>query len=121
MNTAKKVLLVDDELMAMQERLKENLNRKEVELTMAVDYNGALEKINLAKFDLIIIDVGLLGDKNGIALVKKIRETDSQTKIHVLTGYGEKYEQEAYDAGADRYIQQPLSLAKHVYKGLGIK
>ena len=113
-------MIVDDELIAIESRLRISFKTHGVDLAMAADCAGAIEKMKGAQFDLIIIDITLAGNDNGIDLVKKIRETDKQTRIYVLTGYDEIYKDAAYAAGADWYINKPLDAKKHVYKPLGV-
>ncbi|MFH1768031.1 MAG: response regulator, partial [Candidatus Omnitrophota bacterium] len=47
-----------------------------------------------------------------IDLLKKIRETDKETRIYIITGYADEYKYQAMGAGADKYVEKPLNLQK---------
>lgn len=117
----KNFLLVDDELEEYAATLKRGLTRFGITAEVAFDYYQALERIQKTKFGLAVIDINL-GDykPDGLELVKKIRETDSDMVIYVLTGYGRSQEQAALKAGADQFYQKPFAIKEHVLKPMGV-
>ena len=58
-------------------------------------------------FDLIFLDIDL-GGMDGMALARKIRETDSEVPILFLTNHKE-YVFEGYEVQAFRYLLKPVS------------
>ena len=61
-------------------------------------------------FDLIFLDIDL-GGMDGMALARKIRETDSEVPILFLTNHKE-YVFEGYEVQAVRYLMKPLQQEK---------
>ena len=58
-------------------------------------------------FDLIFLDIDL-GGMDGMALARKIRETDSEVPILFLTNHKE-YVFEGYEVQAFRYLLKPVT------------
>lgn len=58
-------------------------------------------------FDLIFLDIDL-GGMDGMALARKIRETDSEVPILFLTNHRE-YVFEGYEVQAFRYLLKPVT------------
>ena len=98
--------------------VKSSLQENGVDVEIAADYDSALKKLQSERFDLIMIDVGLVGPFNGIDLLREIRKEDKQTKIFILTAYGEEYKADAQAAGADQYFMKPLDPVNHILKPL---
>ena len=75
------------------------------------DGDAALQAIRTIAPDLVVVDLSML-PTDGIALMKRIKETRWQTKVVVLTRYREVgYVREALAAGALGYVlkQSPFS------------
>ena len=109
MNSAKTILIVDDEP-DIVEILRYNLEKSGYQTLSAL--NG-LDAVNLAKQhhpDLILLDV-MLPDMDGIQTCETIRSNpDLQgTIIAFLTARSEDYSEIAgFQAGADDYITKPI-------------
>lgn len=62
------------------------------------------------KFDLIVLDIMLPG-LNGIEVCRKIRQTDRQTPILMLTARSQEIDKIAgLETGADDYLTKPFSI-----------
>lgn len=120
MEQGKRLLIVDDDLMKFSDIFQSSLRPYGVSLDMAADFDTALDKVKSRQFDLIIIDIGLLGPFSGIELVQAIRKVDRSTPIYILTAYGQEYSEEAKQSGADQYFIKPLDPEKHILKPLGL-
>ena len=120
MEQKKKLLLVDDDLIKFSDIFQSSLQPYGVILDMAGDFDTALAKAKSRQFDLIIVDIGLFGPFTGVDLVRAIRKIDTKTPIYILTAYGQEYQEEAEQSGANRYFVKPLDPAKHILKPLGL-
>ncbi len=120
MECDKKLLLVDDDLIKFADIFQSSFKGHGVEVTMAEDFDGAIEALKNTDFDLIIIDIGLIGPFNGIDLLKAMREIDKKIPIHILTAYGDEYRKDAESLGANKYFSKPLDLKKHILEPLGV-
>ncbi|MBF0414511.1 MAG: sigma 54-interacting transcriptional regulator [Magnetococcales bacterium] len=69
----------------------------------------AIELISQNAFDLVVSDI-MLGDANGLDLVKRIRQTDSLTYVILVTGNPSlETAQDALHQGVFDYIPKPVS------------
>ena len=116
----KRLLIVDDDLVKFADTIKSSLQVNGVEAEVVEGYDGAMEQTKKGNFDLIIIDVGLIGPFNGIELLRAIRKTDKETRVYILTAYGDEYEKEALASGANQYFLKPLDPINHILKPLGL-
>jgi PAS domain S-box-containing protein len=102
------ILVVEDDnfnLMYIQEILDIQNFRIEIAKTCA----EALKAYAPNKFDLVLMDVSL-PDGNGLDVVKKIRKTDSKTKIIAQTAFASNDDkQKAMHAGCNRFISKPYT------------
>src|SRR5262245_33165955 len=104
-----KLMLVDDELLTLE--LLENLldwSKLGIEITgKAMDGIEALRRIEEDCPDILITDIRMPG-MDGLALVQKIRETNTRMKIIILSAFGEfEYAQKALSYGAAGYVLKP--------------
>ncbi|MDR3567609.1 MAG: sigma-54 dependent transcriptional regulator [Syntrophobacteraceae bacterium] len=102
-----KILIVDDE-----DFIRENLERilKEERYRTAIAKNGeeALSFLKEASFDLVFLDLRL-PDISGIEILKKIKESDPDLLVIVMTGYASvESAVEALKSGAYDYIKKPF-------------
>ena len=66
-------------------------------------------------YDLFIIDLGLNSDKNGMDLIKELRQMDKyrKTPIIVITAYASLEDRKiSIEAGADKFIIKPFDNVK---------
>ena len=103
----KKILIIDDDL-DMCTLLGRFLNKKGFDTEMA--HNGAkgLARFNEQHFDIVLCDFRL-GDKDGKDVLLKIKESNSQTIVIIITGYSDiKTAVDVIKLGAFDYITKPL-------------
>ena len=104
------ILLVEDDSYLLQ-LIYEILESKEYNVTTAVSGEGAIEALNTNDFDLVITDL-IMGEANGIAVLKKAKELNHETMVIIMTGsLNIDFAIEALRIDADDYILKPFNLA----------
>lgn len=101
-----RILLVEDDK-SIVKNLKEFLEKEGYEIEAAMGQREALERIDGASFDLVLLDVSL-PDGNGYAVCRAVKET-GDTPVIFLTASGDEYSVvTGFDLGADDYIAKPF-------------
>lgn len=105
---AKRILVVDDEP-PIQRMLRRNLSVSGYDVLIASTGEDAIEMVQQHKPDLILLDLCLPGEVDGIDVCRQVRQW-SQTPIIVVSARTEdKQKVEALDLGADDYLTKPFS------------
>ena len=100
------ILVVDDDD-GIRSLVKKYLEENNFLVSTAVSAEDAKEKINLIKFDLIILDIMMPG-KNGLEFIKE-NQKKLKTPIILLTAKGQANERiEGLEVGADDYLPKPF-------------
>ena len=100
------ILIVDDDD-RIRELVKQYLEEKNFLITTAKDALDAEKKLEIVKYDLLILDIMMPGE-SGLSLTKKIKSHDS-TPIILLTAKGEVQERvQGLEYGADDYLGKPF-------------
>ena len=100
------ILVVDDDD-GIRSLVKKYLNENKFLVTTAESAEMALEKINIIKFDLIVLDIMMPG-KNGLDFIKENKKK-LETPVILLTAKSEANERvEGLEVGADDYLQKPF-------------
>jgi DNA-binding response OmpR family regulator len=101
------ILLVDDEP-AIREHLGAFLERTGFRVVFAVDGPEALQAVESAKPDLVVLDV-LLPGMDGRAVLRSLRSKGDHRPVILLTQVGEASERAlALEEGADDYLNKPF-------------
>jgi DNA-binding response OmpR family regulator len=104
----KKVLVIDDEDF-IRELVKDFLELDEVQCKGAETGDTGLEMISKEKFDLILLDRNLGGIK-AEDFIARIKDTDKNIPILILTGDQQCDEEYLKDTGADGIIFKPFQV-----------
>lgn len=105
----KRILVVDDEP-PIQRMLRRNLTTNGYEVLVASEGNQALEMIRLFQPDLILLDLCLPGELDGLDVCVTVRNESLRIPIIVLSALtDEKRKVQALDEGADDYLTKPFS------------
>ena len=105
-NSRKHILVVDDDD-RIRSLLKDYLNENKYIVSTAENSDQAKEKLNLLRFDIIILDVMMPG-QNGYDLTKEIKK-HIKVPIILLTAKGEVENRiRGLELGADDYIGKPF-------------
>jgi DNA-binding NtrC family response regulator len=100
------VLIIDDE-MAIRESLETLLMMEGYEVECAATGEEGVARLGERAFDLVLLDLAL-PDRNGIDLLRDLRNQDSQLSIIMITAYGTvENAVKAMQAGAANFVQKP--------------
>lgn len=104
-NMAVKIMIADDHSM-IREGLK-NLLELDGDIQViaeAVDGEDCLEKLQLVKSDVLLLDINM-PKKNGLEVLKSLKSRRSKLKVLVLTVHNEtEYLMKAVDIGVNGYV-----------------
>jgi len=100
------ILVVDDDD-RIRELVKQYLEEKKFLVTTAKDSSDAKKKLEIIKFDIIILDIMMPGE-SGLSLTTEQKKKDS-TPIILLTAKGEAEDRiGGLEIGADDYLGKPF-------------
>jgi two-component system phosphate regulon response regulator OmpR len=98
--------VVDDDD-KIRELVKEYLIKNNFLVTTAKDAFDAKKKLEIVKFDILILDVMMPGE-SGLSLTKEVKK-NNPTPIILLTAKGEAHDRiEGLELGADDYLGKPF-------------
>ncbi len=107
----RKILIVDDES-GVRTSLKNIVEDEGWLGETAITGEEALEKLEKAPFDIVILDV-LLPGKDGIQILKTIKQKYKSTEVIMISGHSTiEMAVNATRAGAFDFLEKPLSLEK---------
>jgi two-component system OmpR family response regulator len=79
---------------------------------VASDGESALSQALAIPYDLVVLDLGLPG-KDGLSVLRELREAGARTPVLVLTARGETADVvRGLDSGADDYLAKPFSMTE---------
>jgi len=112
----KSLLIVDDDN-PFRERLTRAMEKKGFEVTQAESVQKGVESVKAKIPGFAVVDLRL-GDGNGLEVVKEIQTTNGESRIIMLTGYGNiPTAVAAIKEGAIDYLAKPAD-AEDVEKAL---
>ncbi|MDA9890470.1 response regulator, partial [Candidatus Pelagibacter sp.] len=82
----KSLLIVDDDN-PFRERLARAMEKKGFEVFQAESVQKGVDSVKTRKLGFAVVDLRL-GDGNGLEVVKQIQSTNNDSRIIMLTGYG---------------------------------
>jgi len=107
MNNNKFHILVVDDDDRIRELVKQYLEEEKFLITTAKDAFEAKKKMEIIKFDILILDIMMPG-QSGLSLTKEIKKINS-IPIILLTAKGETRDRiEGLQLGADDYLGKPF-------------
>ena len=100
------ILVVDDDD-RIRELVREYLVENNFLVTTAIDASDAKKKIEIIKFNMLILDIMMPGE-SGLSLTKEVKK-NNPTPIILLTAKGETQDRiEGLELGADDYLGKPF-------------
>ncbi|HEX38388.1 MAG TPA: response regulator [Candidatus Cloacimonetes bacterium] len=116
----KHILIIDDE-QSIRELCKEFLEEEGYKVTLAVDGQDGLDKMNYDDFDLYLVDM-VMPRMDGLETMKRIKKKQPLAVIIITTGFSSiEGAVKAVHAGAFQYLSKPINaeeLLEAVKKGL---
>jgi DNA-binding NtrC family response regulator len=102
-----RLLFVDDER-SIRETLSIILLRYGFTVSVAATVTDALQKIHTQEFDLLLCDLNIERESDGLEVVKAIRKVNPNCVTIILTAYpGTESALESIHLGIDEYIVKP--------------
>lgn len=106
-----KILVVEDE-QKVAGFIQKGLEEEGYSVDIAYDGESGIEKAAGGDFNLILLDI-MLPKKDGIAVIKELREKNNNTPILCLTARDSVDDKVAgLDVGADDYLAKPFAFAE---------
>jgi DNA-binding NtrC family response regulator len=106
---AKRLLFVDDER-SIRETLSAILRRYGFKVTLAAAVPEALHKIATQEFDLLLCDLNIEAENDGLGIIRAMRKVCPECVIILLTAYPSiATAVEGIHLGIDDYITKPTS------------
>ena len=113
----RRVLVVDDEV-GIRELLTRTLALAEYEVEALADARGALDRLRLGDYDLLIADLRMPGI-DGLTMIREARRLQPALKVIIITGYSsEESAIEAVNLGVVGYLLKPFRVP-HVLSAVG--
>ena len=105
------ILVVDDEE-PIRNLLSTYFQKREYRVTTAETQEEVFSKIGDEEFDLVILDIALGEDGDGLEILAKIKDIHKSLPVIILTGMGfdDELLQEAMENGAAGYVSKTLPL-----------
>jgi len=107
MTSSRRILIVDDEP-ELRSMLRQYLTREGFDVAEAINGNEALDTVDRAHPDLVLLDVGL-PDIDGFEVLRTLR-SNSDIPVIMLTARDEEIDRVVgLSVGADDYVVKPFS------------
>ena len=104
-----RILVIDDEK-GIRSTLQEILEYEKYEVDLAASGPEGLQKFQNGKYDIILCDIKM-PDMDGIEVISKIFEQDTETQVIMISGHGNiDTAVQAIKKGAYDFIEKPLDL-----------
>jgi DNA-binding response OmpR family regulator len=114
-----KILIVEDEP-GLQESIEEYFTEAGNTCETAGDYLTALSKVNLYRYDCILLDI-TLPDGNGIDLLKIIKQNNHPDGILIISAKNSLDDRlQGLNLGADDYLVKPFHLSELMARVMAI-
>lgn len=108
-----RVLVVEDEKKTAS-FIRKALQSENFAVDVTHNGNDALAAASATPFDVILLDIMLPG-RDGLSVLRQLRERKNTTPVLLLSARGEVNERvEGLNAGADDYLPKPFALAELV-------
>jgi excisionase family DNA binding protein len=102
-----RVLVVDDEA-SIRDLLSQTLALADYDVDVAVDGRGALDRIRLDPYDLLIADLKMPG-MDGLSVIREAKRLKNDLPVIIITGYStESSAIEAVNLGVTGYLTKPF-------------
>lgn len=109
---AMNTLVIDDEP-RYREHIEHFLQRKGFRTHVVANPNEARKRLAVGDIDLLIADIRLADQVDGLDLAQWAREKDANLAVIVITGYSSpEYQRRSHALGAFAYLEKPFELTE---------
>ena len=109
-NPTARILIVEDE-QAHAEAMEEGLSRVGHACAVAHDGAAGIARLQAEHFDIIVTDLVLGGEEDGLAVLRASRKRSPDTKVILITAHSSVETcRQALQEGAFDYVEKPLDL-----------
>ena len=106
-----KILIIEDEK-GLRESIEEYFSEAGNICETAGDYQSAMVKINLYRYDCILLDITLPGG-NGINILKRLKDHNHTDGVLIISAKNSLDDRlQGLDLGADDYLVKPFHLSE---------
>ncbi|WP_448698027.1 response regulator transcription factor [Mucilaginibacter sp. AW1-3] len=106
-----KILIIEDEK-GLRESIETYFSDEGNVCEVAPDYQSAITKVSLYKYDCILLDI-TLPDGNGFNVLKYLKENNNQDGILIISAKNSLDDKvNGLDMGADDYLVKPFHLSE---------
>ena len=106
-----KLLLIEDEK-ALATSIQNYFQRENFICEWASDYETALEKINIYRYDCVLVDI-MLPDGDGLSAVRELKKKFPDTGIIIISAKNSLDDKlKGLNLGADDYLTKPFHMAE---------
>jgi DNA-binding NtrC family response regulator len=107
-----RILVVDDDPETCR-FMNELLREPEREIEMAETPEDALARLAQGRFDLVVSDINLNADQNGLDLLRAFKASDPEVEVVLISAFGTlETALEAVKAGAFDYVSKPVDIGQ---------
>jgi DNA-binding NtrC family response regulator len=111
-----RLLLIDDEK-EYASVLSKRFSRRNIDTIKADNGAKGLQALRWTHFDVVVLDLKLGSDMDGLEVLKVCKKIDEQLPIIILTGHGSaEAAQEGLALGAFDYLTKPCDLEELLQK-----
>jgi DNA-binding NtrC family response regulator len=104
-----RVMVVDDEQMVC-DRLKEHLEKNDLQVTTFTDSRQALSALEENRYHVVVTDLKMAG-ATGLDVLHNVRQRGPATQVIIITGYASmEAAREAEVVGAYDFVCKPFEL-----------
>ena len=106
-----KILIVEDEI-DLSSSITSYLRQERFNCEAVLNYSGAIEKINMYNYDVIVVDI-TLPDGNGLELIRELKFNRSTAGIIIISAKNALDDKiSGLEIGADDYLTKPFHLSE---------
>ena len=118
MKTLPKLLVVEDDF--ENQKLLKMLLRQSFCLDFCDSAESFYKKIRTTHYDIILMDISLIGSKDGLMLTKELKADEKFKNIPVVALSAHAYQKDkinAYNSGVDLFLTKPIQ-GNHLLESL---
>ena len=108
-----KLLVVEDDIEIL--RFLQKFLQKDFDIQVCSSSETMYERLKQDKFDIIIMDIALSGEKDGLQLTRELREMEEYKDAPIIAMSAHVFEKDrdnAFKAGVDKFLAKPVSNEK---------